>query len=146
MSTEICSRHKGKVNITTRDGRPVTVAFADVSGRGPAAGLAQIDDDEVVEAFMSIGLPDFWRPGQLDVDPGNQKTADPGKNPDLAPAELSEESYKTLRNAKELEAALEGCSDVELLMRLIALEANQDKARDSWMKLLDAKLAALQQG
>lgn len=143
MNTEICSRHKGQVNITTRDGRPVTVDFADVSGRGPAAGLAQIDDEAVVEAFMSIGYPDFWLPGQMDA--AESKTASPPKNPDPPPVELSEESYKTLRNAKDLEAALANCNDLDLVMALIATEA-QEKCRDSWMKVLEARMATLQQG
>lgn len=164
---EVCSRHMGKINVTTRAGRPETVEFADVSGRGPAAGFATVDED-VAEVLLEIGLPDFWRPGaehadeepkvpvvpqKEDEDPGTggeeggkkEEGAGSGQGKE-PPVTLSVDAYKSLKNVKELEAALEPCTDQAVLMELIAFEAQQEKTRQSWMAALNERLDALQKG
>ena len=145
---EICSLHKGKINVTTKDGRAVTADFRDVSGRGPANGLAEVDE-AVAEALLEIGKPDYWKPGEngADIAPITSAKADVpdggGEGGETKP--LSLETYGELKNVNGLKTALAEFKDEDTLMQLIAQESQQETVRKSWMDALNERLEALQQ-
>lgn len=159
---EICSRHKGKINVTTRAGKPSEVEFIDVSGRGPATGVATVDED-VADILLEIGLPDYWRPGQLNSNEGPEKTeTGEGGNPEPPvegdqnppaggeqdppePKAFTPEAYDALKNVDQLKEALAGCNEQAVIMALIAHESQKERTRNSWMDALSDRLDELQQ-
>lgn len=163
---EIVSRHTGQVALCTKKGEQRTVTFEPKAG---GVGFALCDEDEAEILLGCIGKPDYWKTGQneeaqsgpVEINPGAQTgesentngeggAENTGGEGDDASANsdqvkvLTKEGYDAIKNAKDLQALLENCEDVALIMELVAVEAQKEPTRSTWMKALNDRLTAIQ--
>ena len=75
---EIASIHKGTIAFHTK-GESRSVKFEDKGD----VGLAMVDNDEA-EVFLTIGLPDYWKPGGITVKADKADKADKAEKAEKA--------------------------------------------------------------
>lgn len=142
---EIVSINIGPVALCTKRGEQRTVVFQDKGG----VGFAMCDEDEAEILLGGIGKPDYWKPGQNESGtpapiaiPG--ETNENGQDTDTEPAgELTKEKYETIKNVGELKTLLQTTNDSTLVMELIAIEAQRESSKATWMNALNDRLDEL---
>lgn len=127
---EVVSIHKGEINLTLKSGEPRKVNFDDKG----TVGFAMVDHDEA-EILLGIGRPHYWKPGSETTTAGAALSSD---TPSV-PTSLTKDTYDSLPNVKTLQDLLAACSDVPLVMELIAIESQRPTPRKSWMSALDER-------
>ena len=139
---EVCSRHIGKIVVTTRAGEVKELLFKDCSSSNRVMGVAEVDEDVADVLLSDIGDPEYFKSAAIVVKE-NTSGGTVGEGGDEPPVTgLTKETYETIKNANTLKAALKACADRDLLMDLISSET-QGKNRDTFVNALNAQLETL---
>lgn len=143
---EIVSINIGPVALCTKRGEQRTVLFQDKGG----VGFAMCDEDEAEILLGGIGKPDYWKPGQSESGAPAPVTIPAGTDdnvPDTGNSEpggeLTKERYESIKNVGELKDLLQTTNDTALVMELIAIEAQKESSKASWMNALNDRLDEL---